>query len=638
MKKSVLTFLLLGTVFLTGCGTVVSKTKAQSSASPTSAKTVAPTRAVKVMKKPVVVFGGGVSGVAAAVAAARLGTPVLLVVRHQMLGGTMTVGELNTIDMNYGLGHRVVTQGLFMHFFKRIGYHSSFNVKTAVKALDAMVNKSHHITVWYNATPQKVGRTGSVIRYVDVRYKGKIWRLEASRFIDAGPNGTVAALAKVPYTIGWQGTGLGPVMQAPTLVFALRGVNWPQVQAYLRKRRAVDGYDGATNTSAQGYAFTDAQYKPINPNMKFRGMNLGLQQNGTVLVNALWIFGVNGLSHSSRQRAIAAAKKEIPHIVSFLRTHAVGFSHAQLAGYAQELYLRETRHFQGLTTLTAEDVLGNRSFWDLIGWGSYPMDVQAAGPTGSGDAFGNPIQYSIPFRALVPTHVSNLLIVNRAASYNAVAAGAARVLPVGVVEGQAAGVAAVMSLASHMNFPAFAHSRQEIGKLQSKLRQQGAYLPTLHIHTALSSNWAFPFLAHMVNHMMVTGGYQNQFLLNHPMPGSLFAHLLSIDNWFVPAQKRSKLHPVSVALPPTLTVDEAATAILQAMGKTAGKQPLAQLIKGKWLSPLAISHLHGQAVLTRGDAYALLVSLGDVLRGSKFPRAFSAVGSPKAKVSSATTG
>ena len=113
------------------------------------------------------------------------------------------------------------------------------------------------------------------------------------------------------------------------------------------------------------------------------------------------------------------------------------FKHVEFVETAERLYVRETRHIMGEYRLTITDVLENRDHGDRIAHGSYPVDIQPSGPNDLGNVIGKPAIYSIPFRCLVPLKIDNLLVVGRSASYDSLAHGSARVVPVGMAVGEA---------------------------------------------------------------------------------------------------------------------------------------------------------------------------------------------------------
>ena len=129
---------------------------------------------------------------------------------------------------------------------------------------------------------------------------------------------------------------------------------------------------------------------------------MGRQNDNTVLINALQIFGVDTFDPKSVQEAFDIGKKELPNIVAYMQKTFPEFATVELDGSAPELYVRETRHMQGEYRLNIVDVCTNADQWDRIGFGSYPVDIQRITPTDSGNVVCKPKQYAIPFRSIVP--------------------------------------------------------------------------------------------------------------------------------------------------------------------------------------------------------------------------------------------
>ena len=72
-------------------------------------------------KYDVIVVGGDPEGIAAAVTAARNGMNTLLIEDDEALGGLMTLGGLNFIDMCTGDDGTLLTQGTFLEFHDAVG-------------------------------------------------------------------------------------------------------------------------------------------------------------------------------------------------------------------------------------------------------------------------------------------------------------------------------------------------------------------------------------------------------------------------------------------------------------------------------------------------------------------------------------
>ena len=456
----------------------------------------------------VIVVGGEPEGIAAAVSAARNGLKTLLIEDDYALGGLMTLGQLNFLDMNHGPKDELLTRGIFEEFYKAMG--NAFDIEEAKKYFLNLVQKEKNITLKLNTAFVEPIMEGSKIVGVRVKEKSEVKEYLGLRVIDATTDADVAAAAGVPYTIGAEDYGEKGTLMGVTLVFRVAGVNWDRVVKYL-KYEDKDPHSGANQIAAWGYGKEAQEYKPRDK-MRFRGPNAARQKDGTVLINALLIFGVDGLDPKSKAEGIERGKKEIPYIIEFMRQKFPGFENAEFAGTAEQLYVRETRHIIGEYRLTITDVLENRDHWDRIGHGSYPVDVQPTSPGNFGNVIGVPDIYSIPFRSLVPLKVDNLLVVGRSASYDSLPHGSARVIPVGMVAGEAAGVASVYSVHNNISFRDMTKSKEAISWVQERLKKQGAYLVEYTPpRPRVMDHWAYPGVRVMRELGLIEGGYTNDY-------------------------------------------------------------------------------------------------------------------------------
>ncbi|MGJ7045337.1 FAD-dependent oxidoreductase [Thermoanaerobacterium thermosulfurigenes] len=471
----------------------------------------------------VIVVGAEPEGVAAARSAAKNDAKVLIIDNHDGPGGLMTYGMLNTIDMSIGPDGTLLTQGTFKEFFKGIGSKNSFDVKKAKEVFLKLLSLPN-ITQSYNTVFEKPIMNGNKIIGITALKDGKEVNYYGKRIIDATQDASVAASAGVPYTIGAEDMGLKGKVQASTLVFRLKGIDWDNLIKIIKYEKKIpETY--INNTSANGFLSITKNYKPSTPMLRLRGLNLGRQDDGTVLVNALLIYGVDGLNQSSIEKGIELAKKELPRIVQFFRENIHGFEKVQLDGTADELYVRETRHIKGYYTLDINDVVFNRDFYDRIAIGSYPVDVQATSPEDTGYVYGKPVEYAVPFRCIVPEKVDNLLVVGRSASYSHLAAGSARTIPIGMAEGDAAGVASAYSIAKDKSFEDIAKNEEDIKNIQSILVSQGAYLKPFKVEEAVEKSWAFDGLKFALRWGLIVPGYTNDYKLDENIKSISFYYM-----------------------------------------------------------------------------------------------------------------
>ncbi|MDO9533919.1 MAG: FAD-dependent oxidoreductase [Bacillota bacterium] len=459
-----------------------------------------------------VVIGSDPEGVAAAVSAARNGISVLLVDSRDELGGLLTLGWLNTLDMNYDPQGSMLTRGIFLEFFNQVE-GISFDVNTARRVLEEMVDGEDNLDLLLGreVTGVQVGKKEVTSIVLD---DGK--RIRAPRFIDATQDAQIAYMAGADFTLGMEDIGIDR-NQTVTLVMELGGVDWEKVVKTLSSTDEPSSYSGAYGTTAWGFLEEMRGYKPLDPEIRSRGLNIGLQNNGNILINAMHIFGVTPLDPVSRQEGMERGKREAEFLVRYMRQHLPGFERAFLAATAPELYVRESRHLLGLYRLTVDDLLEHRDFWDKIALASYPVDMQATSMADWGRVMGNPAVYSIPFRCLVPGELTNLLVVGRSASYDSLAHGSARVVPVGMVAAEAAGAAAALSLEKKVDFHKLSEKPELIAVLQERLINQGANLKDFDVPHSMEGHPLYPVVRELRFWGLVTGRYDNDYRLEQPI-------------------------------------------------------------------------------------------------------------------------
>lgn len=559
----------------------------------------------------IVVVGAEPEGISAAISAARSGAHVLLVDHREKIGGLLTYGMLNTLDMSYGIRHRLLTKGIFYEFFKQVE-GSSFDVKNAERVLDAMLAGEPNITFWGKTSFIKPYKSNNnEILGVELFKDGKHHTIFAKRFIDATTDANVAAKAGVPYMTGGADRGYPDKFMAATLVFGFEGVNWAKIRTILQ--RDGDPLTGADLFSAWGFLDIMKRYKPLSPRINMRGLNMGRQKDGTVLINAMQIFHVNGTDYASKINAINIAKKELPRISNYIRAQVPGFEHAKLSIVAPELYVRESRHIIGEYRLTINDVLENRDFWDTIAIGSYPVDIQAMDRNNYGVITGKPVQFGIPFRCLVPLEVENLLVVGRSASYWSVPMGSARVVPVGMCEGEAAGVAAAYSIWKNVSFRNMSKDHQAISDVKDILTQRGAYLQKFNIFNPNTLHWSYPSVRILLPTGSIASKYSNNFHFDEQISEKSFfvmsrgmMRVLKDQKYIINLEKKYE----KTASEEPITADKACYYLLLINGyekEVQQKQNHIALAKKKGLiPPLVVAKGFGMGKVTYAHTYELL--------------------------------
>ena len=118
-----------------------------------------------------------------------------------------------------------------------------------------------------------------------------------------------------------------------------------------------------------------------------------------------------------------------------------------LLSSAPQIGARESRMINGHYTIVQQDIIDCTKFEDSIARGAYGVDIHS--PDGKGTTIHDiPVgeYYTIPYRALIPQKVSNLIVAGRCISSVHEAQAAYRVMPICCSMGEAAGLAASIAL------------------------------------------------------------------------------------------------------------------------------------------------------------------------------------------------
>ena len=471
----------------------------------------------------VIVVGGEPEGVAAAVSAARNGAKTLLIESRKELGGLFTYGMLNFLDIPQGEDGKSVSRGIYDEWYELIGGGNAFGIEEAKVAFKYLVDNEPNLTL---STSTKVGESvleGNQVAEIKVSNEHGDFNIKGKTFIDATQDADFAKMSNAPYFVGGEDIGIKDKKMAVTLMLHLKNIDWGKVKETAKSEKF--GKAEVTDTVAWGFSDLHYSYKPVNENTRLRGLNL-VKIDDDYYINALQIFGINGLDAASRNKAIEIGKSETNHILDYLRAEFAGFENAEVASYPEELYVRETRHIWAEYQLSMSDVWTNRDHWDSIGLGAYPVDVQAQTPQDYGFVVASPKQYAIPFRSLVPKEIDGLLVVGRSTGFSSLAAGSARVVPTGMVTGEAAGAAGALAIKENVSFREMSQNKELIKSLRTKLDEQGAFVDHFETGYPYKGKWYDESIQVLMNYGLAMAGYQNDLRVDEQATEQSFINLL----------------------------------------------------------------------------------------------------------------
>lgn len=480
----------------------------------------------------VIVVGSDPEGIAAALSAARNGMKTLLLSKDETPGGLYTLGALNFIDIPETRDGKTLVGGIYKEFYDKVG-GSGFDIVNAANVFHDMLVSEDNLTVRYGSAFKEPVMEGQTITGAVATEGDKDVTCTAPYVIDATQDGDVAAAAGAPYTFAGEDIGERDREMGVTLVFRLSGVDWDKMSRYLTVQRGkgeVTGQStsmGAKGNIAWGFSEEGYAYEPQDEAMRLRGFNMAKQDNGDVLVNALLIFDVDVLDEASRQEGIERAQKELENIIPYLQENFKGFKNCELAGTAEELYVRESRHIDCEYNLTIDDLLENRDQTDRIAVTSYPVDVQPTKTQTYGTVVGYPDQYAVGYKSLVPKDVDGLLVVGRAAGYTSLAAGSARIVPTGMACGEAAGVAVAVAKEMNATPRDLVDDDSATKKIQTMLTNQGATLEHTQTKEDVVDHWAYSGVKVLRSLGVLDGGYDNDYSLDEDITMNRYQNMVN---------------------------------------------------------------------------------------------------------------
>lgn len=491
----------------------------------------------------VIVFGSDPEGVAAAASAAKKGLSTLLVdFNRDKVGGLYTLGWLNMIDFNYApdktdtifdtrfYPENYLNHGIFNKFYKLIGKKKAFDVPTAQRAFEEILS-DQKVEVLFLKNASMDYKYDERLKISDIALSNDKQKaeLKAKVVIDCTPNAEVAIKAGAKFFEGKEDLGLKNRYQATTLVFKIEGMDWKAICNHLKYDG--EGKTGANGTSAWGYE--EMFNCPVNnPKMQMRGLNLGLQEDGSVLVNAFQIFDMNPYDKNRDEAIRQEAKKRIEEdVIPYMRKNLEGFEDVRLVDVAPEFYIRETRHLAGEEKLTANDVFDNVFPKNFIASGSYPIDIQAKKKGDSGTVLSGTKPYGITAGMLIPKGIDGIFVASKCASFDSVAFGSARTVPVLMSMGEAAGVMAKVIIDENASTRDIIKNEAMLVRTRNALFDQGVRLVSYPNKNSIEDSYAKEQIKFLRARALVSMGYENDYKLDKSASyGILSSMIYLIEN------------------------------------------------------------------------------------------------------------
>ncbi|HPO90691.1 MAG TPA: FAD-dependent oxidoreductase [Victivallales bacterium] len=415
----------------------------------------------------VIVVGGGPAGFAATLAAAREGVEVLLIEKNSCVGGMATAGllgfigpldnaERNSADWtrfrmdrkgekypeNLNKGERIIggipaelisiLQKEGSAFVPQFGY-----IEVDVESIKYYMEQlllSAGARIQYNSQVVSAEYEENKIN-MKVAQKEGLRDIAGKIVIDCTGDGDIAFYLGGDYKNGRDSDG---VCQAVTLVFRIGNVKTD----YLDFLPDSQLYQKVIKTARAAFESGKINFNPNGLGCISRDPS----NKGNFIVNHQHTYNIDGTNTEDITKALIKGRKQIHELIDFYRNYVPGCEKCYLIDTAFQLGIRETRRIIGDYILTGEDILKARKFNDAICRYSYYMDIHIPNSPESFKAPPVGDWYEIPYRALLPKKLENLLIAERCISGTHEAMSSYRLMPCCMATGEAAGTAAAISL------------------------------------------------------------------------------------------------------------------------------------------------------------------------------------------------
>ncbi len=438
-----------------------------------------------VLETDVLVVGSGPGGLAAALAAARAGARTALVDRNGCFGGNITQVGVEGFAW-YRHEHTVDCEGIGIELEERANAMGAAmpEPQSLSHALDAemfkwvadvLVEEAGIRPLLHRLCVAPILGNGAVCGVITESKAGREAIL-AKRVIDATGDADIATRAGAPVHKPPK-----EKMMAASVMFSMSGVNKQRfIEAVKADPQTYADWSGNgewdyETTGKEDKLFSPFLRKPfqkaldagiIPPYLKTIAGTWGTvtDQGDLTYLNLVHVPEIDGTDPNDLTIGEIRGRREAIYALEALRKFMPGCENAKLRNFGMTLGIRDTRKIDALYNLTGADVRGQARFDDAIG--IFPEFIDGYGvlilPTTGR-------YWHVPYRALVPKGVGNLLVAGRCIGGDSISHASARNMMCCAVSGQGAGAAAAVSLQREEPF-----DQLNIGAVQKELARQRA--------------------------------------------------------------------------------------------------------------------------------------------------------------------
>lgn len=399
------------------------------------------------------VCGGGVAGIAAALSAARVGAKVMLIEKYGFLGGLCTGSLVLTVPpldngINSELAERLKEKGAYVpcrNSGPEVAHLEMYGIDPEIAKYEFIKwLQEQGVRILLHSYITDVVMEGNLIKGIITHSKLGKQAILTRLAIDATGDADIAASAGAP---------VRETKKPMTMMFNMVGVEVKKVM------EIFGNWSGIKKVVKEGIEKGELDFAlGILPEFGSPGVYAeDLPGEGQINIWSGNLLGLNGLDPQDLTKAEIITREHVHRLANFLKRKVPGFEKSRIELTSTQVGVRATRNIIGIASPTLEEAT-SKKFADTV--------VKA---------FNKPdwplSELRLPYGCLVPQKVENLLVAGRCISAEEQALGTLRLIPICLLTGQAAGAAAGLSIKQDL-MP----GQLDISWLQKTLAEQGMNL------------------------------------------------------------------------------------------------------------------------------------------------------------------